>query len=43
MSRAHDLVPGESAIAAHTAAAFAPGLGWADLEWLRDRTTLPWC
>jgi 4-hydroxymandelate oxidase len=41
VSRAHDLVPGSSAIAAHTAAAFAPGLGWADIEWLRRRTTLP--
>jgi len=40
-SRAHDAVSGESAIAAHTAAAFAPGLGWADLEWLRGRTALP--
>lgn len=41
VTRAHDAVPGESAIAAHTAAAFAPGLGWADLEWLRGRTSLP--
>ncbi|MPZ82094.1 MAG: alpha-hydroxy-acid oxidizing protein [Actinophytocola sp.] len=40
-SRAHDLVAGESAIAAHTAAAFAPNLGWADLAWLRTRTHLP--
>jgi len=41
LSRAHDAVAGESAIAAHTAAAFAPGLGWADLGWLRSRTPLP--
>jgi 4-hydroxymandelate oxidase len=41
VGRAHDLVPGKSAIAAHTAAAFAPGLGWADVEWLRGRTPLP--
>jgi 4-hydroxymandelate oxidase len=40
-SRAHDTVTGESAIAAHAAAAFEPGLGWADLEWLRARTSLP--
>jgi 4-hydroxymandelate oxidase len=40
-SRAHDTVAGESAIAAHAAAAFEPGLGWADIEWLRARTSLP--
>lgn len=40
-SRAHDAVAGESAIAAHTAATFAPGLGWADVDWLRARTSLP--
>ncbi|MBB4912220.1 alpha-hydroxy acid oxidase [Actinophytocola algeriensis] len=40
-SRAHAREAGTSAIAAHTAAAFAPGLGWSDLEWLRDRTSLP--
>ena len=37
----HDTVAGESAIAAHAAAAFEPGLGWADIEWLRARTSLP--
>lgn len=41
VSRAHDQVAGESAIAAHTAAAFEPGLTWADLAWLRERTSLP--
>jgi 4-hydroxymandelate oxidase len=41
VGRAHDRVPGSSAIAAHTAAAFAPGLGWSDIEWLRARTSLP--
>ncbi|MFC4857891.1 alpha-hydroxy acid oxidase [Actinophytocola glycyrrhizae] len=41
VGRAHDRVPGSSAIAAHTAAVFAPGLGWPDIEWLRDRTSLP--
>jgi 4-hydroxymandelate oxidase len=39
--RAHDAVTGESALAVHTASAFAPNLGWADLEWLRGRTSLP--
>ena len=39
--RAHHRVAGESALAAHTAAAFVPGLRWADLEWLRARTALP--
>lgn len=40
-SRAHDAVPGESALAAHAAVTFESGLGWADVEWLRARTTLP--
>ncbi|MGH3759443.1 alpha-hydroxy acid oxidase [Actinophytocola sp.] len=40
-SRAHDTVTGESAIAAHAAAAFEAGLGWPDIEWLRARTSLP--
>jgi 4-hydroxymandelate oxidase len=39
-TRAHDPVPGSSAIAAHTAAAFAP-FGWAEIEALRRRTSLP--
>jgi 4-hydroxymandelate oxidase len=34
-------VRGESAIAAHTSEILAPALGWSDLEWLRERTTLP--
>ncbi|MEH0982935.1 alpha-hydroxy acid oxidase [Micromonospora sp. CPCC 205556] len=38
---AHTGTPGVSAIAAHTGAAFAPALTWADLDWLRDRTPLP--
>ncbi|MEH1101131.1 alpha-hydroxy acid oxidase [Micromonospora sp. CPCC 205561] len=38
---AHAATPGVSAVAAHTGAAFAPALSWADLEWLRGRTTLP--
>jgi 4-hydroxymandelate oxidase len=32
---------GSSAVAAHTAAAFDPTLSWADLEWIRSRTSLP--
>ncbi len=40
-SRAHDTVAGESAIAAHAASAFEPGLDWTDIEWLRARTSLP--
>jgi 4-hydroxymandelate oxidase len=34
-------VRGDSAIAAHTRDIFAPALGWRDLEWLRERSTLP--
>ncbi|MFI7673521.1 alpha-hydroxy acid oxidase [Actinophytocola sp. NPDC049390] len=41
VGRAHDQVAGESAIAAHTAAAFVPGLTWTDVSWLRERTSLP--
>jgi 4-hydroxymandelate oxidase len=32
---------GASAIAEHTRDIFAPALGWQDLEWLRERSTLP--
>lgn len=32
---------GESAVAAHTSRMFAPDVGWRDLEWLRDQTSLP--
>ncbi|MEU4555656.1 alpha-hydroxy acid oxidase [Micromonospora violae] len=38
---AHSGSPGESAIAAHTAASFAPALRWADLAWLRQQVDLP--
>ncbi|MEU3456936.1 alpha-hydroxy acid oxidase [Micromonospora sp. NPDC006766] len=38
---AHQGTPGVSAVAAHTSAVFAPALSWADLAWLRARTTLP--
>ncbi|MDZ5442103.1 alpha-hydroxy acid oxidase [Micromonospora sp. 4G57] len=38
---AHQGTPGVSAVAVHTGAAFAPALSWADLAWLRGRTTLP--
>ncbi|WP_408663071.1 alpha-hydroxy acid oxidase [Jatrophihabitans sp.] len=40
-SRAHVAHRGESALAAHTSSLFGSALGWADLEWLRDRTSLP--
>ena len=40
-STAHLARPGESAIAAHTRELFGPALTWPDLEWLRDRTSLP--
>lgn len=32
---------GVSALAEHTKDIFAPALGWRDLEWLRERSTLP--
>jgi 4-hydroxymandelate oxidase len=38
---AQQRVRGGSAIAAHTRDVFAPALGWQDLEWLRERSTLP--
>ncbi|GAB3936127.1 hypothetical protein GCM10027614_12130 [Micromonospora vulcania] len=38
---AHAGAPGVSAIAAHTHAAFAPALRWADLAWLREHLDLP--
>lgn len=40
-TEAHAAVPGLSAVAAHTASAFAPAVSWADLEWLTTRTSLP--
>jgi 4-hydroxymandelate oxidase len=40
-SAAHRAASGESAVARHTAAAFAPSLSWADLTELRRRTRLP--
>ncbi|MFY1674537.1 alpha-hydroxy acid oxidase [Plantactinospora sp. WMMB334] len=39
--RAHTVLAGTSAVAAHTRAAFAPGLAWRDVAWLRARTRLP--
>lgn len=38
---AHRARAGESAVATHTRELFASGLTWADLEWLRSRTSLP--
>ncbi|MGI8665181.1 MAG: alpha-hydroxy acid oxidase [Jatrophihabitans sp.] len=40
-SRAHVSTAGQSAVAAHTGELLGPALGWADLEWLRERTSLP--
>ncbi|MFK4071667.1 alpha-hydroxy acid oxidase [Streptomyces sp. NPDC029674] len=38
---AHTRQSGASAVATHTALAFDPAIGWDDLAWLRERTTLP--
>ncbi|RJL21260.1 alpha-hydroxy acid oxidase [Bailinhaonella thermotolerans] len=38
---AHRRRPGASAVADHTRQAFDPALGWPDLDWLREHTTLP--
>jgi 4-hydroxymandelate oxidase len=38
---AHLKRAGESAVAVHTRELFGPPLTWADLEWLRGRTSLP--
>ncbi|MGW7049922.1 alpha-hydroxy acid oxidase [Streptomyces avermitilis] len=40
-SRAHRKTAHGSAIAAHTADAFAPSITWQDVEWLRRHTDLP--
>ena len=40
-STAHLSRAGESAMAVHTRELFGPPLTWADLEWLRSRTSLP--
>ncbi|MGW7276661.1 alpha-hydroxy acid oxidase [Streptomyces sp. NPDC054864] len=40
-SRAHRKSAHGSAVAAHTADAFAPAVTWQDVAWLRDRTNLP--
>ncbi|HEV2887911.1 MAG TPA: alpha-hydroxy acid oxidase [Jatrophihabitans sp.] len=40
-STAHLVRAGESAIAAHTQELFGTALTWADLEWLRSRTSVP--
>lgn len=40
-STAHVTRAGESAVAAHTSELLGPVLSWADLEWLRGRTSLP--
>lgn len=40
-SGAHGHAAEDSAIAVHTNIAFDPTLSWKDLDWLRERTTLP--
>ncbi|MFG2761623.1 alpha-hydroxy acid oxidase [Streptomyces wuyuanensis] len=40
-SRAHRKAAHGSAIAAHTAEAFAPSITWQDVAWLRNHTDLP--
>lgn len=40
-AEAHTAISGVSAVAAHTASAFEPAVGWAELEWLRDRCPVP--
>jgi 4-hydroxymandelate oxidase len=41
MASSHERRTGESAIATHAAPVFDPSLTWADLAWLRSRTSLP--
>ncbi|MFH8983315.1 alpha-hydroxy acid oxidase [Streptomyces varsoviensis] len=41
VAETHDRRPGVSAVAEHTARAFAAGLSWDDISMLRERTRLP--
>ncbi|WP_327171573.1 alpha-hydroxy-acid oxidizing protein [Streptomyces sp. NBC_01336] len=41
MSASYEAEAGESAIARHSKEQFDPSITWADLEWLRERTSLP--
>ncbi|MFE9815932.1 alpha-hydroxy acid oxidase [Streptomyces sp. NBC_00236] len=41
MSVSYEAEAGESAIARHSKEQFDPSITWADLEWLRERTSLP--
>ncbi|GAA1172149.1 4-hydroxymandelate oxidase [Kitasatospora gansuensis] len=41
MASAHRSAAGRSALAVHTAEAVDPSVTWADLAWLRERSTLP--
>ncbi|MEU4191029.1 alpha-hydroxy acid oxidase [Kribbella sp. NPDC026611] len=38
---AHEVVPGLSAVAAHTASVFDPAISWRDVVWLRERCPIP--
>lgn len=40
---AHRATPGTSAPMVHTDEFIDPALGWTDLDWIRERTELPWC
>jgi 4-hydroxymandelate oxidase len=41
VTEAQTAVPGLSAVAAHTASAFDPVVGWSDLQWLRSSSEIP--
>ncbi|WBP86169.1 alpha-hydroxy acid oxidase [Kitasatospora cathayae] len=41
LAATHTRLPGASGVATHTGQAFDPAIGWADLAWLRERTTMP--
>ncbi|GAA2268493.1 alpha-hydroxy acid oxidase [Kitasatospora cystarginea] len=41
LTATHTRQAGASAVATHTGLAFDPALGWGDLAWLRENTTLP--
>ncbi|MFJ8477281.1 alpha-hydroxy acid oxidase [Kitasatospora sp. NPDC094011] len=41
LAATHTRQPGASGVATHTGQAFDPAIGWADLAWLRERTTMP--
>jgi len=40
-TEAHEVVPGLSAVATHTASAFDPAVSWQDLDWLHEQCPIP--